>query len=148
MREFLSSGVVVDLVQAALADGQTDPDSTALDMSGYDGIMFIGIAGTITGSGTATLAVTQSSDNAVADDFTAITGATAVATASAKSDKILVIDVQYPTKRYVRTTLTRAVANSVWGGTIAIRYCAKNKPTTFTAGTIAAAVVQICPGVE
>lgn len=148
MKEYLSQSIVVDLVQAALADGATDPDSTAVDMTGYDGVMFIGICGTITGSGTATIAAAQSNDNAVADDFTAITGATATATAAAKSDKILVVDVLYPSKRYVRTTLTRAIANSVWGGTLAIRYCAKTKPTTFTAATLAAALAQVCSAAE
>jgi hypothetical protein len=148
MREYLSQELVVDLVQAALADGATDPDSTAVDMAGYDGVMFIGICGTITGSGTCTLAASQSSDNAVADDFSAISGASAVATSSTKSDKILVVDVLYPAKRYVRTTLTRAVANSVWGGTLALRYCAKNKPTTFTAAALAAAIAQVCAAAE
>lgn len=148
MREFLSKQLVIDVVQAALADGQTDPDSASVDMAGYDGVMFVGIPNTITGSGTAKIAAAQSSDNGVGDGFSAIAGAEAEAVGSADSNKLVIVDVLYPTKRYVRTTLTRAVANSVWGGTLAIRYCAKDKPTTFTAAALAAAIAQVCAAAE
>ena len=57
-------------------------------------------------------------------------------------DKLLIIDVQHPKDRYVRTALTRATANSIYGGTLAIRYRAENKPTTITAAGLAAAIVQ------
>ena len=51
----LSKDVKVTLVQAPLADGQTDPDSGSVDMRGFEGVMFLGIVGTVTGSGTASL---------------------------------------------------------------------------------------------
>jgi hypothetical protein len=123
MGSYLSEDVKVTLVQAALADGQTDPDSSSVDMSGYDGVMFIGVVGTITGSGTANLIAAQSSDDST---FATLSGMTATKTAAAQSDTTMILDVQRPADRYVRTTLTRAVANSVYGGTIAIQYKARS----------------------
>ncbi|MDX9861657.1 MAG: hypothetical protein RBS99_12150, partial [Rhodospirillales bacterium] len=85
---YLSEEIKLTLVQAGLADGQTDPDSSSVDMAGFDGVMFIGIVGTITGAGTVTLTAEQSSDDGVADAFAALTGASVVATAAAESDKL------------------------------------------------------------
>jgi hypothetical protein len=39
------------------------------------------------------------------------------------SDKFLVLDVYHPPDFYVSSTLTRALANSIYGGTIAIQFC-------------------------
>jgi hypothetical protein len=133
----LSKNVKITLVQAPLADGQTDPDSAAVDMQGFEGVMFVGIVGTVIGSGTAALKASQSSDNA---NFNDLSGVAATGGAGG-SDKFLVLDVYRPLDRYVRTTLTRAVANSIYGGTIAIQYGAHKRPTIHDAATLAAAAV-------
>jgi hypothetical protein len=133
----LSKNVKVTLVQAPLADGQTDPDSAAVDMQGFEGVMFLGIVGTVTGAGTAALKVSQSSDNVNFNDLSGV-----VATGAAGgSDKFILLDVYRPLDRYVRTTLTRAVANSIYGGTIAIQYSSHKRPTVHDASTLAAAAV-------
>lgn len=134
----LSKNVKVTLVQPPLADGQTDPDSAAVDMRGYDGVMFVGITGTITGSGTVSLKAAQSSDN---QNFIDLEGMVATTVAGVDDDSFLILDVYKPRKQYVRTTLTRAVANSVYGGTIAIQYEAKERPTEHDAATLAVAAV-------
>jgi hypothetical protein len=139
----LSKQVKVALVQAPLADGQTDPDSTAVDMAGFDGVVFIGITGTITGNGTVSLKASQSSNNS---DFNDLSGMVATTVATADDDSFLILDVYQPTDRYVRTTLSRAVDNSVYGGTIAIQYGAEVKPTVHDATTLAvAAVLGLAP---
>lgn len=144
-KNYLSEEIKLTLVQAALADGQTDPDSSAVDMAGFDGVMFVGIVGTITGAGTLDLTVQQSDDEAGAPDaYNALSGATAQATgAGGDSDKLLVIDVDQPSKRYLRTNLTRAAANSIWGGTLAIQYKARSKPTATAVAQLAASIVQV-----
>ena len=43
----LSKDVKISLIQAPLAAGSSDPNSTALDMAGYDGCLFIGLLGTV-----------------------------------------------------------------------------------------------------
>ena len=133
----LSKNVKITMVQAPLADGHTDPDSAAVDMQGFEGVMFVGIVGTVTGSGTASLKAAQSSDNS---NFSDLSGVVATGAAGG-SDKFLVLDVYKPLERYVRTTLTRAVANSIYGGTIAIQYGAHKRPTVHDAATLAAAAI-------
>ena len=133
----LSKDVKITLVQAPLADGQTDPDSAAVDMEGFEGVMFVGIVGTVTEDGTVSLKASQSSDNVNFNDLSGVVAAGD----DEDSDKFLVLDVYRPLDRYVRTTLTRAVENSIYGGTIAIQYGAHNKPTVHDASTLAAAAV-------
>lgn len=106
-------------------------------MQGFEVVMFIGIVGTITTGGTASLKAAQSSDDSSFSDLSGVVGAGA----AGGSDKFLVLDVYKPLERYVRTTLTRAVANSIYGGTIAIQYGAHKRPTVYDAATIAAATV-------
>jgi HK97 family phage prohead protease len=72
--------------------------------------------------------------------YTSTSGAV-VTGAAGGSDKFFVLDVFRPLKRYVRTTLTRAVANFIYGGTIAIQYGAHKKPTIHDAATLAAAAI-------
>lgn len=140
---YLTNDIKVTVVQAALADGATDPDSTALNMAGFDGVLFVGMPGTITGSGTCTMKAAQSSDNGSSDDFTDISGATVQASGSGDSGLLLLLDVANPGKQYVRTTLTRATANSVWNGTIAIQYNGHQGLNETAAAQLAAAVVQV-----
>jgi hypothetical protein len=72
--------------------------------------------------------------------FNDLSGAV-VTGAAGGSDKFFVLDVFRPLDRYVRTTLTRAVANSIYGGTIAIQYGAHKRPTAHDAATLAAAAI-------
>ena len=44
--------------------------------------------------------------------------------------------------------LTRGTANSVYGGTIAIQYKGRERPTTHTAASLAAAVTQVSTPAE
>jgi hypothetical protein len=64
----LSKDVKITLVQPPLADGQTDPDSAAVDMQGFEGVMFVGILGTVTADGTACLKASQSSEFLKSED--------------------------------------------------------------------------------
>lgn len=142
MKGLLSNTVKLIVVQAQLADGQTDPNSTAVDMSGFDGVMFVVLCGTITGSGTVEVHAQQSSDNGSADAFADISGATKTATSSTKSDLLLVLDIYQPAERYVRYAMTRAVANSIIGGGIAIQYAAKDKAAATATAQLAATIYQ------
>ncbi len=142
---YLSDEIKMTLIQAPIAADQSDNDSSSVDMQGFDGVLFIGVAGTISGSGTATLTVEQSADDST---FNVLTGPEAVATAAAHSDKALMIDVKKPTDRYLRTNMTSAVGNVEYGGTIALQYTARSKPTTQDATSLAVALVQVVTPVE
>lgn len=132
MKNFISE-TKITLVQAGLADGQTDPNSESVDMSGFESCCFIGSVGTITGTGTVTLQAQRSTDNS---NWSDITGASDVASGSADSDKTLMVNVVKGGYRYLRTTLTRGTANSIYGGTLAVQYDGTSFPTTQPAAAV------------
>lgn len=131
----LLENVAQDLVLAQTADGSTDPDTTAVDMLGFDSCVFTCIVGAITGSGTVNMAIYQSADDVT---YNAIPECAAQADLSADSDKLLSIEVVKPTDRYLKATITRKIANSILGGVITIRHKARKAPITQNASMYAA----------
>jgi hypothetical protein len=132
----LGKNVKVTVVVPPLADGQGTSNSTGLDMSGFDGVLYIGTMGVITGSGTNTLTAQDSADNST---FSAIATPSAIAStcnASASTNCAMVLNVHKPLKRYQRVALVRGAANSIGAGVIAIQYTAKEAPTTHDATTV------------
>lgn len=110
----------------------TDANSDRLDMSGWDGVMFIQPVEDSVATGVATLKVEQNtadSDTGMA----ALSDATATATCAVHDDlngKLLIVDVYQPTKRYVQGVVTSATANIAFGTMIAIQYRGKKAPVT------------------
>lgn len=126
------------------AANNTDSNTDILDMSGYDGVVFIvPITDSVT-NGVATLTVeanTANSDSGMA----AITGAVATKTCASSDDinnTLLIVDVFRPLKRYVQGVLTSSAANIAFGTTIAIRYQGHKAPVTADA-TVAAATAVV-----
>lgn len=111
-----------------------------IDTSNYEGVLIVAKVGTITGSGTATLQV-QGGDLANGSDATNITGAAAVASTSADSDQLVIVDVYKPMQRYITATVTRAVANSVVDGVYAVLYNGRKMPVEQDATKVAAITV-------
>lgn len=134
----LAKGAVATLVQVGLAAGGTDPNSAAVDMAGYRGCLFVGIVGSQGATSASQIQVEHSDDN---QSWSTLTGA-AAATAADADDKLLLVDVQHSSKRYLRTKLTRNGADIVWGGTVAIRYGPRGTPVE-TDATHAVAPVQV-----
>lgn len=141
----LNEDVKFNVALAGLADGQAASTLTNIDMAGWDGCLFLVMLGTITGSGTATLAIGQAATDTTVD---ALTGASAVATGSADSDLFLIVDIYQPTDRYLGGTLTTATANSVIGGVVAIQYRGRSKPVTQAAAAMAADAVSLVSPAE
>ena len=65
----LSKNVKISLAQNYLADGATDPNSDSVDMSGFDGVMFIGIIGAQDAAATAEIKAQQSDDDSTFNDL-------------------------------------------------------------------------------
>lgn len=137
----LSKDIKVTVVEAAATAATTELVSDVLDMSGFDGVMFIALTGDVTASSVLTLTVKANSANSVSSPTPVTQKATAAVTAGAtdSDSKVLMVDVYKPTLRYVFASLTRADQNAVIGGVIAIQYGAKSKPTTQAASVIASA---------
>ena len=109
--------------------------SAGVDLKGFDGCLFIVPWGAITAAGVQSVEVHQSSDDGVADGFSALLGSK-VTVADSDDNKLTVIDVFRPLKRYVKAIVNRATQNSAIDGIIAIRYCAASDPPTHDATTV------------
>jgi hypothetical protein len=137
----LSKDIKVTVVEAAAAAAQTELVTDVLDMSGYEGVMFIALTGDVTATSVLTLTVKGNSANSVSSPTPVTQKATGAFTAAASDadSKVLMVDVYKPTLRYMFASLTRTTADAVVGGIIAIQYGANNKPTSQHASVIASA---------
>ena len=128
-------GLKVTRVSNAVAAGTTDSNGTGLSMAGFDGVMFIAALGTITATGVQGLKAQQSDDDGATDTYGDLTG-TLVSAADDDDNKLVILDIFQPGKLWVRPVVTRATANCVIDGVIAIQYGAANRPTTHDAATV------------
>ena len=137
----LSKNCKITVISAAAAAATTEIVSDVLDMSGYDGVMFIALLGDVTVNSVLTLTAKGNSANSTSSPTPVTQAATDAFTAAAADadSKILMVDVAKPTLRYQFASLTRTAANAVVGGIIAIQYSAAEKPTTQDASVIASA---------
>lgn len=95
-------------------------NGAAVDMSGWDGAMFILHIGAITGAGTLAARV-ERDDNSGFNSATNITNAALVNVTNTNPNSIAVIDVWRPSERYVRAVLTQGT-NTVVAGATVVRY--------------------------
>lgn len=138
----LLKNIKVTPVAASAVAATTEVLTSVLDMSGFDGVMFIALMGDVTATSVLTLTAKGNSASSTSSPTPVTQVATAAFTADATSgdDKALVVDVYDPQLRYVFASLTRTVANAVVNGVIAIQYKAEFRPTTQAATVIAAAM--------
>lgn len=115
-------------VMNAVAAGTSDQESSAVDMSGFDAVRFIALFGALTATQVTKL-IAEHSD-ASGSGFTPIADATTAALEDTDGNKLLIVDVSRPTKRYVRAVIDRGTANAVIDGVIAEQYRARTLPAT------------------
>jgi hypothetical protein len=126
----LSKQAKVTRLSNAAAAATTDVNGTGLDMTGFDGVLFVALFGTLTTTHVTSMKAQQSSDNASADDYSDIAGSSSGAMADGDSNKMILLDVFRPTKQWVRPVVDRGTANAVLDGIIAIQYAARDIPIT------------------
>jgi hypothetical protein len=113
------------------AAGTTDINGTVLDMSGFEGVLFIVQLGAITANAVTSIKAQQGSAGDTSD-LADLTG-TNQTIADTDDEKVLYIDVYRPTKRYVSLFVDRGTANAVVSA-IAMQYGARKEPTTHGSG--------------
>lgn len=131
----LSSDSKQTRVINATAAGTSAVTGSAIDMQDFEGVVCYASLGTLTATQVTLLKAQGSSDNGVLDAYADITGAATAAAADADSNKMLVLDVYRPQKRYIKFIVSRGTANAVVDGAVAVQYGAKHKPTTNDATT-------------
>lgn len=127
--EFLSQQVKFTKVADHSTAATTAVNSTGVDMTGFDGVMFITSFGTAAANNTINLA--QGDDNST--DWVDLKG---TSVASGTSDEDVFVDIWRPSDRYVRCEVARGTSStveSIW----AIQYGARSVPNdNTTTGTI------------
>ena len=115
-----------------LAAGTTDAlESDALDMSGYDGVLFLALTGD--NANTAVLKMEVEGCASSGGSYTLYdTDAASTFTMDATNGdyKQLAIDVVDPVHQFLKVKTTRATANIVLSGLIAIQYNGSKLPIT------------------
>jgi hypothetical protein len=107
------------------AAAQTEVVSDVLDMAGYDSVMIIATLGDVTSTSVLTLTVKENTANSTSSPTpSTVTDATCTFTAGATDadNKLMIVDVIRPSKRYVFASLTRTTANAVVDSITAIQY--------------------------
>ncbi|MCC6699106.1 MAG: hypothetical protein IT365_26010, partial [Candidatus Hydrogenedentes bacterium] len=94
----LAKNVKVTRVSNAEAAAQTAINSTGVDMTGFDGVMFLVPFGAITSGGVQSVNAAQGSDNSA--DWVDLEGSK-IAVADDDDNQIVVLDIYKPKDRYV-----------------------------------------------
>lgn len=131
------SGKFLRLSNAAAA-ATTEISGTAVDMQGFKGLTLVVAMGAITTGAVTTLKAQQSSDDGSADAYSDIEG-TSVTIADTDDNKLILLEINEPQKRYVKPIITRGTQNAVVDGVFGIQTGAKLEPvtqsTTYVAST-------------
>jgi hypothetical protein len=136
----------VEVLAPVTAGSSIDSDSDIIDMSGFDGVVFVTPITDSVATGVATLNVEQNSANS-GSGMAALSGATATVTSASNDDvngQLLIVDVYRPEERYLRANLTSATANIAYGNTIAMKYKSSKAPVAQGA-TVAASTLVVSP---
>lgn len=125
----LGKDILISRVANAAAAGTSNVNGTAVDMTGWDGVIFIAGVGTLTATQVTKLKAQQGAASDGSDGADLASSATS-AMADGDSNKLLKIDIFRPQKKYVRPVLVRGTANAVLDFIIAIRYRGQKAPIT------------------
>jgi hypothetical protein len=130
IESILKSGMFDKVLVATVAGTADTLAGDIVDLAGYDSVCFVAILGDVTNTAVVTLKAFAGDASALGDGAYKTATATVTATETTADDKLLILDVIRPGKRYVRADLVRATANVVVDGIIAYRYNARTIPTT------------------
>lgn len=131
----LSRSGKVTRVSNAVAAGTTDIECSSVDMQGFGAVTFCALFGAITANAVTSVKAQQSSDNGSADDWSDLEG-TSISVADDADNKVVVLEVANPRKRYVRCVVDRGTQNAVVDGVLAIQTCADVEPVTHDSTTV------------
>lgn len=139
MNNLLNNVEFVSVENAAVA-GTSALTTDTIDMAGWTGVVFVAKLGDVTADSVLGFAA-HDSDEASAN-FDDLEDPLAYTAAAADADnKLLVLDVCRPTRRYVRAVLTRADQNAVVDGIWAIKYGPLEAPVTQGATVLASGTI-------
>lgn len=121
--------VVIAVTTTNGAAGTTAITSAAVDTLGFKCCTFIVPLGPIVSGAATSLKVQQSSDDAVADDYTDVAG-TNQTIADTDDDTVKYVDICQPGKRYLKLVISRATQNATVGSVLAVLSRPRRFPVT------------------
>jgi hypothetical protein len=134
MGHALSDSIKIDQILGYFAAGTTKRTSEIIDMSGYDGVIFIAGLGTIIEAGTIDVYPEQHTLNQTSGmaELAGTAAYTVTTAAAALTYSCIVVDVWKPQERYLQCNITPASQNAVVLGIVAIRYNGNIRPELHT----------------
>jgi hypothetical protein len=121
----------------AVAAGSTViTPSAGIDARGFESVLFVAAFGAIVSGAATSIEVHQSSDDGVADAYSALAGSK-VTVADDADGKLAFVEIVQPVKRYLKLIVNRATQNATLDGIIAILSGPKTIPTVHDAATVA-----------
>lgn len=142
--ENLLRDVKITRVMNAVAAGTSAQNGSVVDMSGWDGVMFVAALGALTATQVTSLKAQQGQVSNLSDAAD-LAGTLVGPLADGDGNKCLVLDIYRPQERYVRPVVNRATANAVIDGVIAIQYRGRKTPVTQDTATIAFSEQHVSP---
>lgn len=119
----ITENIEIREVAAPVAAGATiDANSDRIDMDDYESVTFIAVITDSVATGVAALTI-ESNDADSDSGMAAISGAVATVTSAVNddvNDKLLIVEVRNPGKRYVQAVRTSLTANIAYGSVIAL----------------------------
>lgn len=120
----------------ATAAGTSAINGSAIDMQDFETVVFECLMGTLTAGQVTSLKAQGSTDNGGSDPYADIAGMVTSNALDADSNKLLLLEVNRPQKRYIRCVVNRATQNAVIDGVVAIQFGPKKAPVTQDATTV------------
>jgi len=117
-----------DRIKVSQAAGQATITSDAVDMSGYEGALFKITLGTIAAGGLCTCKLQQCATSG--GSYADLEGTSIVNTGDDAAEKIMLLELINPSKRYIKLVAVTSVANVGIDSIDVIKFGAKKVPVT------------------
>jgi hypothetical protein len=128
----------------AVAAGTSVQTGAAVDLAGFEGVRFIIALGVGSASSVGQIKASQCATSG--GSYADILGSLGTAfTATTDDNKLWILDIYRPTKRFVKCIVNRATGNTVIDGVIAELYGPRIKPTIDDATTVLGRKILVSP---
>lgn len=142
--ENLLSGMEVERVSNAVAAGQGTTNTTGVAIDNLEGVMFVASIGAIVGGGTVDMKLQGSDDDGSGDPYSDLEGTAATQLDDTGDNKLLVIEIKRPRKRFVRAVIVTATANGTIDSVVAYKY-GKSKMPVVQGATVGSLEIHASP---
>ncbi len=132
--DYLSNRVKLSIASTTTlgAAAATTITSSAVDMTGYEGCLFIIPLGTIVSGAVTSVKLTQC--DTTGGSYADLVGS-GQTIADTDDDKCVFIDCRRPQEGFLKVVVSRATQNATIGGIFALQYGKRNRTVAITQGT-------------